>query len=318
MEKTAFNQSLTECLTDGDGDGFSPDSAFVFIPEEFCYDVDMYDTAGDGWHTNALDFYVDGTLQTSVTLIAGSSGTDSLCLTASEVEVVWSAGSFANEIAFAIYDDAGTLLQSASGHGSGTYLLDVNSVPIINQGTVFSEMVTGSVSVLDCDDTDISIFTGAVELENGFDDDCDGVIDNDTNVYDDDGDTFSENDGDCDDGDASIFPGAVELENGLDDDCDTIADNNTNVYDDDGDGYTENDGDCDDTDFFVNPFATEVINNVDDDCDGVVDNTSGSSPNAVPDFSLPDTNPSSPTVGQTISPSDYLQEISGWYFIKST
>ena len=40
--------------------------------------------------------------------------------------------------------------------------------------------------------------------------------------------------------------------------------------------------------------------------------------NAVADFSLPDINPSSPTVGQNISPRDYLQQISGWYFIKST
>jgi hypothetical protein len=52
-----------------------------------------------------------------------------------------------------------------------------------------------------------------------------------------------------------------------------------------------------------------------------VDTDTGSvepSPNAVVDFSLPDTNPSSPTVGQTISPRDYLQQVSGWYFIKST
>ena len=40
--------------------------------------------------------------------------------------------------------------------------------------------------------------------------------------------------------------------------------------------------------------------------------------NAVPDFSLADINPNSATMGQNISPRDYLQQISGWYFIKST
>lgn len=44
----------------------------------------------------------------------------------------------------------------------------------------------------------------------------------------------------------------------------------------------------------------------------------GPGPNAVVDFSLPDTNPQSPTVGQTVSPRDYLQQVSGWYFIKAT
>ena len=40
--------------------------------------------------------------------------------------------------------------------------------------------------------------------------------------------------------------------------------------------------------------------------------------NAVPDFLLADINPNSATIGQNISPRDYLQQISGWYFIKST
>jgi hypothetical protein len=39
---------------------------------------------------------------------------------------------------------------------------------------------------------------------------------------------------------------------------------------------------------------------------------------AVMDFSLPDVNTSSALYGQTISPRDYVQQISGWYFIKAT
>ena len=46
--------------------------------------------------------------------------------------------------------------------------------------------------------------------------------------------------------------------------------------------------------------------------------TTDPGPNAVANFSLPDINPASPTLGQNISPRDYLQQISGWYFIKAT
>lgn len=38
----------------------------------------------------------------------------------------------------------------------------------------------------------------------------------------------------------------------------------------------------------------------------------------VPDFTLPDLNPNSLRYEQPISPRDYLQQVSGWYFIHST
>ncbi len=47
----------------------------------------------------------------------------------------------------------------------------------------------------------------------------------DPNDIDDDGDRFSENQGDCNDEDNTIFPGALEIcDNGVDDDCDGVAD----------------------------------------------------------------------------------------------
>ena len=46
--------------------------------------------------------------------------------------------------------------------------------------------------------------------------------------------------------------------------------------------------------------------------------TTGPGSNAVSDFTLPDINPASSSLGQNISPRDYLQQISGWYFIKAT
>lgn len=34
----------------------------------------------------------------------------------------------------------------------------------------------------------------------------------------------------------------------------------------------------------------------------------------MPDFSLLDVNPNSPTADQSVSPRDYLEQVSGWYF----
>lgn len=41
-------------------------------------------------------------------------------------------------------------------------------------------------------------------------------------------------------------------------------------------------------------------------------------PNALPDFSLLDVNASSPTSSEQVSPRDYLEKVSGWYFTHST
>ena len=64
------------------------------------------------------------------------------------------------------------------------------------------------------------------------------------NTIDNDGDQFSEADGDCDDTDATVFPGAFELCDKIDNDCDGEVDNDIDasigvlVYTDgDGDGF---------------------------------------------------------------------------------
>jgi len=132
----------------------------------------------------------------------------------------------------------------------------------------------------DCDDATPTIYPGAPEVANGADDDCDGVADEGTALYDDDGDGYCEAPaactdgslpGDCDDEDPALHPGASEVLNGVDDDCDELVDEGTPAYDDDGDGFTEFGGDCDDANEAIHPGAEELYDGIDNDCDGLVD-----------------------------------------------
>ena len=103
-----------------------------------------------------------------------------------------------------------------------------------------------SVEAGDCDDTAPAIYPGAPEVENGVDDDCDYMVDEGSDSYDDDSDGWTEDGGDCDDTNPLTYPSAYEWADGLDNDCDLVIDEGTDVYDDDVDGWTEDAGDCDD------------------------------------------------------------------------
>ncbi len=123
----------------------------------------------------------------------------------------------------------------------------------------------GFAACAECDDANAGNFPGATEYCDGYDNDCDGTVDepdaadaltwyadNDHDLY---GDAGSSSVGcsaplgsladntDCDDTDATVNPSATELCNGVDDDCDTAIDEDSAAdaldwyADTDGDGY---------------------------------------------------------------------------------
>jgi subtilisin family serine protease len=123
----------------------------------------------------------------------------------------------------------------------------------------------------DCDDFRDTVFPGAEEICDGFDDNCDGELLEGEGDTDGDGYLACEGDPalhDCDDADADTHPGASEVPyDGVDQDCD-----DEDVVDVDGDGVDGPVEDCDDEDPQVFPGAAEDCgDNVDNDCDGWID-----------------------------------------------
>ena len=193
-----------------------------------------------------------------------------------------------------------TFYQDADGDGFGDNASSILacSVPVGYVG-----------NNVDCDDTNNTIFPGATEICDGFDNDCDLAIDENGNItfyQDADGDGFGDNsvttlgctapigfvadNTDCDDTNNTIFPGAIEICDGFDNDCDLAIDENGGspfYADADGDGFGDplvevlacfapvgfvaDNTDCNDADATENPGAAEVCDNIDNNCNTLID-----------------------------------------------
>jgi hypothetical protein len=115
----------------------------------------------------------------------------------------------------------------------------------------------GIAAHLDCDDNNAAIYPGAPELCDGLDNDCDGIVDNNTT----DAPTFYRDF----DGDGFGDPESVISDCRFDDVSGT-PDPTFIPF-----GYVSNDADCDDRRAAVNPDADEICDGIDNDCDGDID-----------------------------------------------
>jgi hypothetical protein len=116
----------------------------------------------------------------------------------------------------------------------------------------------------------------------GIDNDCDGLtdgVDSDCSSLDsdDDGDGYTENQGDCDDTNNTVYPGAPLICDGLDNNCDGYKDYLTDE-DKDGDGVPWCSGDCNDNNPLrypgnqEGPFGDATCSDgIDNDCDNKID-----------------------------------------------
>lgn len=160
----------------------------------------------------------------------------------------------------------------------------------------------------DCDGAAANIHPGATETCDGYDEDCDGQIDDGVGDYffaDTDGDGFGNaaldtlmcsgnedfvaDNTDCNDTNDTVFPNAPELCDGSDNDCDGQIDENTPTWfaDADGDGFGNaaidmvacdpgtgwvlDSTDCDDAAAGIHPGAAETCDGLDQNCNGQTD-----------------------------------------------
>jgi len=105
-----------------------------------------------------------------------------------------------------------------------TYVVNLNDGAVyigLNLDPAFQDYdEDGFTADEECNDGNPDINPNAQEVEDGIDNDCDGFTDEGTGAFDDDGDGVSENQGDCDDSDVLINPSADEDCDGVDNDCD--------------------------------------------------------------------------------------------------
>ncbi len=138
-----------------------------------------------------------------------------------------------------------TWYQDLDGDGFGNPGV---SIPACDQPTGFV------LDNTDCDDTQMDINPGALEICDGIDNDCDGDVDDDDDN----------------------LVGSIWY---ADADMDGFGDPSTTTFACIAPvGFVANDTDCDDTNDAVFPGATEECDDLDNNCDGIVDNLAGCGP----------------------------------------
>ena len=274
----ASSDSTTDCMTDGDGDGYGDDTVSgSVVAGTDCDDGDSgVNPATTEVTADGVDNDCDGNEQCYVDSDGDDYGSTS---TVASSNLVCTNSGEADDDDDCDDADSDTYPGAAPNDSSSQCMTD-------GDGDDYGDDSAGSGidSGTDCDDSDSGISpVGTETVADGIDQDCDDVddcyTDSDRDGY---GSSTPQtgsdltcansdeanDDDDCDDGDADTYPGAAESES-------TTA----CMTDDDGDGYGDDSAsgavtagtDCDDTDSAVSPAETEVCDSVDNDCDGTAD-----------------------------------------------
>jgi len=170
----AYLESSTECMRDGDGDGYGEE-------QNCCYTLDMYDSWGDGWNGGYITVYENnisiGTY--SISEANGSYQTASICIgNGSSFLLQYTAGNREEENSFTLYSPDGDPLLSEGpnppvGDLYGTYLMWNSQQSCIIKLNIDS----GS----DCDDTSSLVSPAITEIYgDSIDNNCNDIIDGQT------------------------------------------------------------------------------------------------------------------------------------------
>ena len=133
-----------------------------------------------------------------------------------------------------------------------------------------SPVVGRVMNEADCQDASAAARPGGTEVIDSLDNDCNGLVDDGTDAFDDDGDGLTELAGDCDDADVSVGAPVTAF---LDLDGDGYGqDASASLFCSVSTAYSLTGGDCDDQDNDVHPAAVESCSVPGEDlnCDGSV------------------------------------------------
>ena len=296
-ERVDLTAATSSWYRDADGDGYgdpSVTSQAICSPDGYvanntdCDDEDPDEFPDQAWYLDAdQDGYGDGTTMEQCERPADCHTAEELTATSGDCDDSNSAvHPAATELCNTMDDDCDGLIDDADPDvtGQSTWYADTDGDGYGDPDAAVlacSQPTNHVADATDCDDGDSAIHPGADERCNGFDDDCDGHVDE--GFPDSDGDGTPDCLDEDDDGDG-VLDGADCAS--LDADAWQLL---TGCLDQDGDGYgagsihelctgeslpagyVQNADDCDDTDADVHPGAPEVCNSIDDDCDDLVD-----------------------------------------------